>query len=148
MSAIAKEAADAIVTIIQALSLSGMTSSNIVARKIPTSRNLTDPHITVSPATESEEDGTTGADDWIFPFTVAICKATNQALELDDTFMQWRETIRHAFHNKKPATLVSALTPPLKTVRVENGPILDMQNFQANQDVSTLTINVIVRRVR
>lgn len=145
MSAKHKDILAAVVTVIKALSLSGVSSANITEGKLPLDRNLTLPSILCSQfGSEQMLPGTCGSDDYGYPVLVVIVSAGNQNNATSDTELQWRQSIRNAFHNKR----LSGVSAVWKCV-VEPGEIVSPAEWRdSNLTVSALTVRAITREVR
>jgi hypothetical protein len=160
LSAIHRQALAGVQTVIQGLTLprldgTPLPSDQVYLRKRPTDLNVTLPCVVVSLVGRPELlDGTlTGSDDFGYPCLATIITACNQDLTFaaDDNGdeLLWRQLIRKAFYNKKPAALVSAVSVPLKPCRWEPAPVVEMELLkQANLFISGAIIWVYTREVR
>jgi hypothetical protein len=155
-TSIHKQALDAIVSIIQGLTLldgngTQLPTSQVYSRKLPTDRGLVLPAVICSlvPIPETIAIATNAQDDIGYPVMVTVVAANNQDLTVEDWELTWRQTIRDTFRNKRPADLVSALSQPLKWCLWEPAPVLDNTLFQqANLFVSAAVIRVVTREAR
>lgn len=97
---------DQVVSGIQALSLSGVPSANVVRKKVATLREGDmpgNPCILVSPTGQVAApvaEGTNLRDDIYYPVLVLFCKTDNQSQVSDDTYLDWHEKVRKKFNNK------------------------------------------------
>ena len=146
---------DGVLDVIKRLNLSGITASNIVARKVPVDRDLktdnsTLPAIVVCAyGTETEPGDAVSAaltDSFGYPVTVVIHEASNQAYTADDTALMWREQIVDAFHKRK---LLSTAYSSIYKTTVEFGSIIDLAAWKdMNLALSFLTIRAFMYRDR
>src|SRR5262245_59350519 len=116
------EALLGVVAGIQALGLGGISGADplpaarVVARRLPGDRGLAPPYVTVSygPGPETAAEEVQNASDWGYPCLVAVVVANNQDPTVDDAELRWRQQIRDAFHERRPAQVVNALSVPVK----------------------------------
>jgi hypothetical protein len=100
--AVAKQCADAIVTVIQSLSLTGIESSEVTARKVARDAAQVRRGIQVAFTTDSVGGGTNERDDIGYGFIVTCCQGTSRGDTDDlDRVTLWRQQIRRAFHNQR-----------------------------------------------
>jgi len=137
---------------IQGLGLDGIANASIVLRKLPSDREqdsdgrIPSPAVVVSlaPFPETNLGGTNARDDWGFPVYVAICKASNQSLTVDEAVLDWRQTIRKAFHWKRlsgVSEVMYCLWEPQAVINLEHF-------FERNLDVSSAIIRCVTREAR
>jgi hypothetical protein len=146
------EALVGVQTVLQSLGLSGIPGGNILLRKLPFDRNLPSlPCVLVSlwPIPELLDGTQNSSEDYGYPCGVTLVAASNQDLQLVEGELLWRQQIRNAFHNRRPAALAAALSVPLKYCRWEPAPVLDLPLFRdANLFVSPALIRVFTREAR
>jgi len=141
---IAKQIYDAVVTVIQALSLANLESTEIVLRKVPRDRNQLFRGITVSPAFTAELTGTNASDDWGYGILITFATGTGNGYSEDiDRMTLWRENVRKAFHNKRLST-IAACTKSI----VSPGESYLTKELRNNNDVSALMLRVWTRELR
>ena len=144
---------DAVLTTVQALTLTDMPAGNItdmldasdldadkagMPRIIVTHSNLTE---TLDPVA-----GTNASDDVVYPVSVYMLDRANQDQEAasgGDKWLYWRQLIARAFHN----TRLSGISECFKCVVVPMR-IHDQGAWGANLWLSGLTINVHCRVAR
>ncbi len=99
---------------IVSLNLSGIDSAHVILQKVPSDRDgdlpaTKFPCVIVAPFGPeilNAADGTNLRDDIIYPVIVAILAADNGDQSANfNTYLTWREQIRHSFHNKVLGTL-------------------------------------------
>ncbi len=148
-----KRALDAVVTRVQALSLAGVTSSNIFVRNAAWDRDIGTgltkglPAIVVAPGPSERQSagaGTNSRDDVGYPIVVSIFASDTQALESNtNTYTLWRQKINRAFRNQALPGVVE-----IYRIEVEPGPIIDPGALLANRLASTMLLRCISREVR
>lgn len=144
-----KQTIDEVVTTIQGLSLTGIESAEVVARKFP----WDDTHppikgITVSWGDEKEAEGTTCRDDIGYPCYVTMVQGTGKGWSDDmDRITQWRESIRRAFHRHR-LTTVSATDVNHIICKVLHGDIELPDKYKSNYDVGQLIVMCWFREPR
>jgi hypothetical protein len=111
-----KQCEDAVVAVIQTLSLTGLQASEIVARRRPwhvTGSGSVIIHrgITIHPVEETEAPGTNEREDIGYGVGVTMIVPTNMGLtDGRDTVYAWREAIRRKlYHDVLPITLTNGL---------------------------------------
>lgn len=97
-------------TVIQTLGLTGVSSDDIVVKKLPTTRTVANdalsyPAIIISPGRPSlpPQRGSNREDDVIYAVQVSLLDQDNQERTLADELnvrLKWIKDIRRAFHNK------------------------------------------------
>ena len=91
------ECLDAVQTVIQGLSMSGLESSDIVVRKLPWNREAITEGVFIHPVTERYGRGTNARDDVEYGVMVTMIKSSNQNLTGNmDAFLLWRQQISAA----------------------------------------------------
>lgn len=138
---------------IQALTLAGITSSNIIIRKIPTDRDIGGdgtydfPAIVISPLgieNQPPSGGTNARDDVGYPVLISFLAADNQDLTTNrERYLKWRETVNRAFRSQR-LTGVSEVY----ICRVQPGPIVSPAAFWKNVYHSSLLVQCISRETR
>jgi hypothetical protein len=137
---------------IQGLSLSGISSANVLLLKSLNDRTLqslssTLPAIVIAPLQEElpHDAGLNDRDDITYNIVVAIVAADNQdqsvnyALELN-----WRENCRRAFHAKR----LSPLTTESVVCWIRPQAVIHPDAWYANLFLSMLVIQAVCREVR
>ena len=144
---------EAVQTAIQGLGLTGLSSSNVLIHKVP--RDLDKdmpatsplPAIIISPRDAEGADpraGTNLKDDVVYPIQIVILDQDGQNQTTNfDRYLQWRETIRRTFHNKRLSG-VSEVTG----VVVQPKTIVDPERWIKGQFVSALVLAVTSREAR
>lgn len=144
-------------TVIQGLALTGLSGATplpndrVYMRKLPTERQLTLPCVVVSlvPMPETLEGTLNNSDDYGYPCCVTIIAANNQDLTVEEPELKWREQIKQAFNNKRPAALQTAVSVPLLPCKWEPMAVLDLNLFKdANLFVSAAVVRVRTRELR
>lgn len=143
-TALTKQCLDAVQTRI--LSLSLVSSSNVVVRKASWDRDVPKPGIIISPVREAMNPaaGTNERDDVGHGVQVVLVRSSNENLTLNlPTFTKWREQIRRAFHNQR--------LPGVSLVircSVEPGEPYQQNQFKQGVDASVLVVRCIAREPR
>jgi hypothetical protein len=135
----------AVQSVIQSLSLSGVSATDIKVWKTPWVARLNQlPGIVITPVPEKITPATNQKDDVEYGVSVAMARVSNQS-QTDGmaTVLKWREQISRALRYK-PLTGVSEVY----TVRVEPGQVFWEPAFQAQHDVGALTIRCVAREPR
>lgn len=145
MASILYTAMGAVKTAIVNANLTGITT-NVLLRRFPYVRDgVTLPAVLVCPLPETINDkgGTNASNDIGYGVQVTAAQASNQ--KLDDTnldrLLQWRESIRTLFHNKR----LSGAGNTVWIVKVEPGPVIDPQAWASMMDATTLILRVMSR---
>lgn len=141
---------DAAVTALQALTLTGITSTNIVQLTVPDDKDrwIPDlPGIIVAPfGTEAFARGTNKSDDIGYPVLIAILDSGNEQNTTSlDARLLWRETILdHFIHNRLGVAGVS-----IYDQTIEPASIVDQAAwYQKQLFVSALIMRVWARKQR
>lgn len=148
--AIAYKIGNRLVALIQALALSGVSSSSIVFRKVPYDRQLTKPCIIVCPGPENlnAQAGSNIRDDIDYRFVISFTRASNEDLTDElNTWLRWREQVRSAIHNQRLVVASLANADPWRGV-IEPGTIYIPESFAKNFDVAFLTARITTREAR
>lgn len=136
-----KQIIDATVARIQALTMSGISTANIVARKTPIDRNLTKPCIIVYPVTERQppNGGTNARDETIYGVGIVAIAAGNQDPTTNlERLLKWRQQIRLALHNHRLTGIAEVTGQQF----IEPGPPVVENAFGQGWDVTVLTLRV------
>jgi hypothetical protein len=145
---------EAVQTAIQGLSLSGVSSANVVLLKVATDQapdlpGVKFPAILIAPfgaETLTPTAGTNLRDDIEYPVLVAIVVADNRSQTTGfETYLGWRQSIRRKFHHKTEAfsgvsSVFNSVVTPLAVV--------DAPAWVRNSFVSGLVVRVSSREVR
>jgi hypothetical protein len=144
----------AIKTAIQGLSLSGVSSANVVLLKVATDQQsdlpgVKFPAILLAPFGAETMDpaaGTNVRDDTVYPVLVGIVAADNRSQTASfETYLGWRESIRKKFHNNISA--FSGVSSVFNSV-VSPLAIVDAPAWLKNSFVSGLIVRVSSREAR
>ena len=128
-----------------------LPDSQVILGLLPDDESQAIPAVFVSeaPLAETEEPGTTGEDDWGYPCLVSIVLGKNRSFAVDQTALRWRQQIKKTFHNKKPASMISALNVKLKKCLWQPMPVFSLTLWQkANLWVSAAVVRVFTREGR
>jgi hypothetical protein len=132
---------EAVRDVIRGLSLAGVSSDDIVFRKLPWDREIDHPGVIVYPAPEAVQGATNLRDDVGYAIQVATIRVSNHDLVVGlDVTSLWRQQIRRALH-AKPLSGVSEVY----TARVEPKEVTWGPGFQNMYDVGLLTVRLIAR---
>lgn len=140
---------EAVVTVIQGLSLTGVMSVNVqrlVSSQDVAIEGVQFPAIRVAMTGRETMDpsaGTNQSDELVYPVAVYMLDVANQdqqAKSGGDTWLYWRELIAKAFHNKR----LSAVSTSLKCV-VQPMEIHSREAWKSNIWLSGLVVNVHCR---
>lgn len=106
---VAGDIADAVVTGVRALSLSGVPSSAVVRRKVPTlPHGASPPQVVVSVGAEPETEYLTAAANLNrYPVAVTIVTAGGKLLADDETVRAWRQSIRRRIDDLERTTFAA-----------------------------------------
>lgn len=131
---------DAVVSEIDGLDLSGLSSSTMRQQQVP--NNPEDNELTagafICPTTEKEGvNGTNKSNDIGYGFLITMVKASNHALNktAQQTLMPWREGIRKHFHNQTPLTAQGCYN-----CTVEHAPAVLPEAWTEQYDASALIV--------
>ena len=144
-NAVYRQALDAVVTTIQALSLTDIPSDEIVVRKRPWDDRDTHVGITVWPNTERIDDwtpaeGTNNRDMVGYPCVVTMITGTSRGWDENLTkITTWRQTIRRAFHNQR-LDGVSETGTNRVICKVEHEAPTIPKEYVKNRDASQLVV--------
>jgi hypothetical protein len=107
VSAVQTQCADALATAIAALSLTGISSGEIVVRRKPTRADQFYRGITLFPLEENEAPGTNQREDIGYAIGVLLCRESEFGnADNMDVFPTWRESIRrNVIHKRITVTL-------------------------------------------
>ena len=140
--------------VIQGLGLDGVSSENVVVRKLPLDRALgadqptTLPAILLSPQRETMDPhaGLTGLDDVVYGVLVTMVDADNQeptlALNLD-RYTLWREQIARAFRSQRLAAV-----PQVINTYIEPADPIVPEAWQNNLFAGALALRFVSREPR
>jgi len=142
-----------VVSTIQGLSLTGVTSANVVSQIVGDDEEGAGPTVAGYPAVictcnagETSGEGTNLRDDWVYPVTVVILSAENRSQTTNRARnFQWRQSIKRAFHNKRLSGVSGGDSLPC---RVIGGTIADRPRWLQNQQAQSMRIDVTIREVR
>lgn len=148
---------EAVQAAIQALALAGVTSSNIVVRKLGTDRgadwgdgSVSLPAIvihSVGVETVNPRAGSNYRDDIDYPIPVNILAADNQDLVTNhERYLMWREQIRKRFTHQR-LTITSTGASMIRTF-TQPGAIMHPGAWYANLWHSTMIIRCTTREPR
>lgn len=134
---------------VQGLSLSGVSSSNIDVRKVPSDRNLTLPGIVICGLKEAAPplQGTVNLDDVIYPVLIGCIEADNQESTLTANLNRhtlWRQTIRRSFHAQPRLAGV----PTVINSFVEPSELCSFDGWRNNKWASGLIVRFTSREPR
>jgi len=130
---------DAVVSRIQGLTLTDISTSSIVKRKRPWDRDITKPAIIVSPAplNRDHKAGNNEFDETQYRCLVTIWSASNQDLTSNlDRHLQWGQDITRAFENQQAISTVDEVTNCV----VDPISIVIPDEFARGYDVQTLMV--------
>ena len=138
-------AMEAIQTELQSLTLTGLSSSNIVIREYVTDKGLTNPTIQIAPyGQETIEPGTNRRDDIGYPCLVAIIAKGETTNPSHDQRLLWREQIITDLHNTKPGSIANNYEFKVTPYNVcELGALLNSKTW-----VSSVLVRAFFRRPR
>jgi hypothetical protein len=153
MAAAYDECITAIVSAIQALSLTGITSSNVVGMLVGDDESGDGPNvggypcIIVSPGgTETIEPVTNSRDDVAYPIVVTIISTENRAQGTNRARnLLWRQSIRRKFSQQRLAGITAGVAWKCE---VRPGQVADRPRWIQNQHAQMLVITVFVREAR
>lgn len=139
---------------IQSLTLTGLSSSSVIIRKLSVDRDNTGdggsisyPMIVISQVgieTVSPRRGSNVRDDVEYPVPINILAADNQDLVTNQArYLLWRQTIRRAFSDQ----VLAGVSEVYRTV-AEPGPIISPSRFWQNMYHSSLIIRCVSREAR
>lgn len=138
---------DAVVTGVQGLSLTGVSSGNVVRVWSPRLVKGVDsaPRVWVYPAGAEDQPGTlTGVDDISYPVGVTMARAGNQDREANiPAMLEARQKVFRYFRNQR----LSGVSE-IQTCRAEPGPVLDPGKFADNVLWWTITLRFVSREAR
>lgn len=134
---------------VQGLALTGVTSSNIVVRKVPTDRGVTLPGIIICPIKESTpaNEGVQALDDVLYPVLIVCSESDNQESTLAANMNRhtlWRQTIRRAFSSNPRLTGVSEVI----NASVEPSDLCSFEAWNKNKWASGLIVRFRARETR
>lgn len=140
-------------TTIQGLSLSGITSSNIVDMLVGDDESGDGPNVGGYPCivvcyagqgeAAQQDGGTNLSTDWVYPASVVILAAENRDQTTHrERNLIWRQSIRNAFHKKR----LSGISPGIAyECNVRPGTVADRPRWLKNQHAQVLVVAVTVR---
>ena len=141
---IAKQCYDAVVTGIQALSLSGLETTEVNLRKVVRDRAHIHRGVTLAPMRATEAAGTNERDDFGYGVLVIFVQGTGNGYGDDiERVSQWRQQVRKTFHNKR----LSGVTQS-SVCSVQHGDPFLPKELQGQNDVSSLVIRCWTRETR
>lgn len=134
----------AIVSTIQALSLTGIQSAEIRIQKALRDRASIRRGIAVVPQRAIEAPGTNERDDIGHAVLVVFVQGTGNGYSDDLTRIEtWRQSVRRAFHNKR----LSGVTESIGCSVSQGDPYMPKE-LQDQNDVSSLMIRCWTRETR
>jgi len=135
---------DAIQSEIRSLGLADISNDDIVVRKLPWNRDITEPGIIVYPIPEPTLQATNETDDISYGAMVVMAQESNQDLESNmNRMLTWRESISKKFRFQ-PLSGVSEVHQCV----VEPQAVFSLGDFQNQYDVGALLIRCISRESR
>lgn len=146
---------DAVVTVLRALSLTGLTTStDVISVTTPRERDLAALSarggVLVWPGPQEQIDsgphgGTNASDDVGYGVSVGFVKPDNQTQSDTnrDPFLHWRQLARDAFHQKRLSGVSISLI-----CYVEPGTAISVPSWLANRLVGQLVVRCVLRETR
>jgi len=139
---------DSVLATLQALSLSGISSANIVRRKVAWERRITLPGIIVTPPADTNGPATNGQNDFAYDVLLTIAQASNEDLTANlSRHLLWRQIITGTFLPVAGQAALAGVSA-VHDVEVIHGPVVDGGSFKIGEDVQQLTVRCISRRNR
>lgn len=156
MASVLEDILQAVKTGITGLSLSGLSSSNVLVQKVPSIRPAdlpaatSGPFVVVAPLGAEQIDpaaGTNLRDDKVYPIIAAIVAVDSQSQSANrDTYLTWRQTIIRKFNHN--LTAFSGVSTVINSV-VQPQAIVDPDAFFGrNVFVSAMLVQVTSREPR
>lgn len=147
MTSLLTQCGDQIVSVIQALALTGIDNTEIQLRKsyYADSGAQIFKGISVVPVPERESPGTNVRDDWGRGYLITCAQGTGHgSIEDIDKISTWRQSIIRAFNNKRALSTVTECY----ICTFEPGDMFVPKEYKDNKDVTMFVIRAWCREPR
>lgn len=149
MSSVHETILTSVKSVIEGLSLDGISASNVIVCKVPTDRNGVlpqPPGVLIAPyGTRTIVSGTNLSDDYSYPVLIALIQKSNtNQTENRDRAQEWSERITRAFVNRRLSGVATSCGCKLVTdVKFDAGAF-----FSAMVDCNVIQLAFISREAR